>query len=362
MADIKGILTPFGQVGTVLDIEKEVQMSSNWETPMFSFLNRGSAKDVAHVWDEDKVKAMTLTTTSHPTATSLTITVADGSIVPAGVLILVESEVMRVTNVSTNTLTVTRGWGSTAASHVSSISAKIMSPALVVGADAPSAACTLKVRKSNQVQTIVDTILVAGQSRRIYNTGGDPYTYNTKKVGDEQAIRIEMSIYYGTYYKGTASLPGTFQGARSRISTLNTNRGTTITKAVLNTLVSTCRSNGGRPKTLLCGYTFQDALQFLSETKLQTVIEDKTFGVNIMGIQTAHGMLKIIPTPWLLTGSAFMLTDDLMSWCPTDGGQTQLIPLAKTGDADKAMILTEGTLKLACEWAHGYVSGVTGGA
>ena len=129
MANISGVRTVYG-IGTketggriAVDMRDQIAQLEPNESPFITFL-RASKKNtrVAHnpkfEWMEDKLvpNATTLATAiAANNTTSVVVATGDGKLFRAGTILMASTEAMQVTAVSTDTLTVTRGFGGTTA-------------------------------------------------------------------------------------------------------------------------------------------------------------------------------------------------------------------------------------------------------
>lgn len=369
--NLKGLETSFGQVGEFEDLSDIIRDASGYDTPLFSYLARGKATNLTHEWIEDARRKTTTTLAANVTTSISTVTVADGTMFVIGDTILVDSEVMRISNISGSSLTVSRGWGGTAGGlttfHASGATVIRLGYAGIAGADAPSANTTLKTRKSNYVQSFENAVFVSFEERGQRNVGGDEYDYQVAKRMKEHAVAMELSILYGAKKIGTATTPSTSGGLKEFITTTTFNFSGTITQAQFESKLRTIYTNAGadKPDLLLVSPVMLEAMLFWARGTLRTTLADKKIGVEVMQAITPYGIMDVLLDRHLVSGQFFALQTNALKWCPLKGDNsydTKLYPLARTGSYDKAMILTMATLERTQEAAHGFFSGVTGGA
>ena len=103
-------------VGKKESVTDELLLLNPHQTPMISLVGFGeSVSQVERQWFEDEMYADETTVATALTEAATTLAVADGSIFQAKHVVKVGEELLLVTAVSTNSLTVTRGYAGTTA-------------------------------------------------------------------------------------------------------------------------------------------------------------------------------------------------------------------------------------------------------
>jgi len=373
MANIKGSIETFDQVGEHEDLAETIRDASDYDTPVFSFIARGRATNTEHRWVHDRRSAyeVVLSEAAQVTATDTTITLSSAnaaSHIGSGWLVKVDDEFMHVTSVSSTNLTVTRAYsGTTGSSHSSTATMRIVGPLGAQGADALTANATLKVLTSNYTQIFQDTILVSFTERGVRNVGGDEYDYQVMKKLKEHAVHIEEALIHGQLTAPGGSQKGTLRGVRNWITSNTTSAQGVLLKNTFNSKVRAAFQAGGRPDTIIAGYLAIEAMTQWQEIALQSRSGDTEYGANVLSLITPYGKMDVIPSNHVGTdkGDMLILQSNLMKWCPLYGDMnldTKLWNLSRTGSADKSFIYTEGTLEFSNEYAHATLFGVTAGA
>ena len=143
-----------GMINTYLDtttqvrcIEDLIHNVSPEDTPLVKLLglngiNNPPITSTTYEWLKDDL-APTSTTLAEAIASTTTTTCLvaanAGKFIRAGHLIQIDSELIRVTSVATDTATITRGHGSTTpATHLNAAAVELIGFAMVEGADAPA--------------------------------------------------------------------------------------------------------------------------------------------------------------------------------------------------------------------------------
>jgi hypothetical protein len=146
--------------------------------------------------DETKVNGAKITTDT-------SIVVVDGSIFRANDVIKIGDELLKVTAVSTNTLTVVRAYaGTTAANVADQAKVEFQFSEGVEGADARAARYKARAQKSNKTQIFDDTIQLSGTAQAVTQYGvSDLYEYEKQKKQLELALQLEKALINGVAYE-----------------------------------------------------------------------------------------------------------------------------------------------------------------
>ncbi len=120
-----------------------------------------------------------------------------------------------------------------------------------------------------------------------------------------------------------------------------------FTKANLDTVIKQAWVNGGEPRVVMVGPSNkQTASTFTGIATLQKDVPGNTQGV-IVGAADIYvsdfGVHTIVPNRFSRDRTALVL--DMTLWANAELRPMQTVPIAKTGDSDKVMLLTETTLE-----------------
>ncbi len=126
-------------------------------------------------------------------------TVADGTKFRKGHVVQCGSEIVWVSGVSSNTVSVTRGFGaSTPATHANNSALEIIGIAMLEGDDAPAARTTPTTNPYNYTQIFEVPIKVTGTQAALRQYGiADEYKYQTGKAFTSACILLERAIFQG---------------------------------------------------------------------------------------------------------------------------------------------------------------------
>lgn len=318
-----------------------------------------------HIEDELQSQVSSLAGTVANTTTQ-TITVASGDgadkfpsdVATYNTVIRIDQEYMLVTAVSTDDMTVTRGYASTtAATHAASAVVHIISVLRVEGADSRTARARGRTRPSNHLQTFEQPVEISGIQDAIKKLGGitSEIDYQLMQAMRTIALELEKTLIMGVKSQaGTDTTFRTMGGLWALISTNRTSDSGSVDTTALEADIRTVFNAGGVPRAVVCdGKMAQDIANLYSD-RIRTDVDTTIGGVNITSIINPLGVgpIAIIPHRQVAAGEYYML----------DTGKIGLgfvrpffmKDLADDGDADKRAIFGDYTLQLMNEEAHAY--------
>ncbi|MEH2513924.1 hypothetical protein V1291_005278 [Nitrobacteraceae bacterium AZCC 1564] len=256
--------------------------------------------------------------------------------------------------------------------------------AVLEGDDATTDATVPTVRLGNICQISDKVARVSGTQQAVEHAGrGDELGYQkmlkglalkldidailcgtnqAKVVGDDSTARKTASVLSwlktntskGT---GTAADPAAANGAGTRTD------GTQVafTEARLKTVLQSCWTNGGKPNIIMCGGFNKQ--QFSTFTGRSTPMEDarsKKIVASVDVYESDFGVLKVAPSRQVRPRDVLVLQDDMWAIAHLNGRKMVSVPLAKTGDSERAQLLSEYALEARNEKASGGVFDNTG--
>lgn len=317
----------------------------------FRFVNEPHTKCE---WLEDTLGALSGTMAATAASDGTSLTVADGSVFQPGHILLIGSEQLWVSAVSTNTLTVTRAFGGSAATIASNATITIIGMARLEGADSNTIGLTDRTTNSNYTQILHKEVKVTGTHMILAQYGiSDEMAYQGDKVIPELMRLLERHFYYNTAAAaGSATTPRAMGGYQAFI-TDNKVSGATLTQAVFENAVKAAYADGGtgpwlallHPDNYQAVKNFYDTSAFLRIDRSET-----TVGMKINAIQTPFGIVTLLLDRWAKS-SEIPLIDSNHAGFKTYRPFTQE-PLAKTGDWEKSQVVGEFTLCIRQDKAH----------
>ncbi len=237
--------------------------------------------------------------------------VNDGSLFAVGDLVaamladtaLTAEEVMRVTAVATNTLTVTRDVGGTGANDTLAASSALR----IIGSAYEENATLSRVRSTNKT-TIISYAQIFKTPTEISNTKraqeifGEPdEDYQLSESLKEHKKEIEGSGLWGRASESLAS-PGsiwTTMGLKARIATNVTDAGATLTLREFNDFSETAFRFGSAAKLFIAAPRVISAVNWFAQGALRVENATEVFGVNVRRLILPHGELMLARN-WLM--------------------------------------------------------------
>lgn len=251
--------------------------------------------------------------------------------------------------------------------------------AAIEGADATFGTLAPPDKISNTTQNFIGTVQVSGTLREV-NTAGtkDEFARQVAKVGAEINRDIEAALVSANASVfGTGSTPGKLAGAEAWIKT-NAFHGVdgsttgytagavgavvdgdvrSLTEDLLNEMFGAVWEAGGNPEKVLAGQKLKQKISGFSGngTKFQQA-DTQTIYKGVDYYVSDFGRHQIIPHHWISTSTVMAFDPSL--WAVATLRSMKKVDLAKTGDSDKKMLITELTLECRNEAGNGKIADV----
>lgn len=234
-------------------------------------------------------------------------------------------------------------------------------------------------RVSNHTQILWKTVLVSGTARAVKTAGRkDELGYQLAKMGKELKTDIESSIgANNAKVAGNDSTAREFAGLPAWINT-NTSFGggsgadptgdgtdartdgtqRAFTEALLKNVLQQCYTSGSNISMAVVGpFNKQKFSEFSGGATRMDKSEDKKLVAAIDIYISDFGQINVVPDRFTRARDCLLLDPEFLSLDVLRPMQT--IEPAKVSDADPRVILTELTLKVNNEAAHGIVADLT---
>lgn len=323
---------------------------------------------------EDKMRAMESTLNgalADGVGTTVNVAAGDGVLFRAGNIIKVDSELMRVTAVATDALTVVRGvHGTTGAAHSDAAPVLISTHTVQEGADYAQGYTTLTSQWMNHTQIISESVVITGTDKVVgkYGLTVDELEYHAGKLfNNNGSAGIVARLHAQTFYHGekeqrTASLPGAMGGFNSRLSEIpSTNKvdlsGSAVTKDDIHTVIRGIRQNNGNPDILLCNaWGLEKIAGFYADT-IRTTRDETVGGHEITQVLTPHGRVSVLYS-WLCPEDEIYFVDrEKVGWHALRPYTVN--PTVELGDREGAEVLGEYTFLMINPEGHGKISNMS---
>ena len=318
-------------------------------------------------WIEDTLasKASALSAGVDNSTVTIPVTTGHGYKFRQGDIILIDSEKMLVTSVTTDSLTVaTRPYGSTsAASHDSADVVTIVGRAMPEGANATTGASTDPTLPYNYAQIISQAVQVSGTEEVIQRYGiDDPLTYQMGKLfsnngaAGELAQALAKTFYYGERVQRSASAYGSMGGFKTFVTTnVTALSSAALQKSDIHTKIRAIRVAGGRCTHIVGGSWAIEKITQMYEGNI-TRMEDATRGGSVITkIITPHGQVEVIFDWMCPEGELYFFDKDKLGWVTLRPFTPKEI--APLGDYTMRDIVGEYSCVLQNQLSHGLITG-----
>jgi len=358
------------------DVSDLIGIISPYETPLLDALGDPlrEATSTHHEWLEDALlpnkDAINDSTWTDPSSDT-DFDVDNGSRFRVGDQIQVEGseELMFVTGVNNDTLTVIRGYAGTTAENLADNQIiNILGNAALEGADKPNARFTNRARYGNYTQIFTATVEVSGTDMAASQLGlADEMDYQKQERLRELLRDLENTVINGgqpaSSPEGSGTVRRTMNGTIQHLSTnvFHTGdsgfpSGTDLDEAKINYVLRKIweNSNGNVDLIVVGGFQKRKINAFSSDSRTYAA-GDTTYVDMISVYESDFGVCRIVTTRWLPQDSVLLLDSSRISVLPLAGRSFHFKPLASSGDYECGELIGEYTLELKNEAAHGLI-------
>ena len=358
------------------DVSDLVGIVSPYETPLLDALGdpMREATSTHHEWLEDELlpnkDAINDSTFTDPAADT-DFVVDNGSRFRVGDQIQVEGseELMLVTAIDGNTLTVVRGYaGTTAEDLVDNQVINILGNAALEGDDKPGVRFSNRSRCGNYTQIFTAVVEVSGTDMAASQLGlADEMDYQKQERLRELLRDLENTVVNGgepaSDPQGSGSVRRSMKGVIQHLSTnvFHTGdsgfpTGTDLNEAKINYVLRRIweNSNGNVNLIVVGGFQKRKINTFCSENRTFAA-NDTTFTDMVSIYESDFGICRIITSRWVPQDAVLLLDSSRVSVLPLAGRSFHFKPLASSGDYECGELISEYTLELKNETAHGLI-------
>lgn len=361
-----------------IDMSEKIALLQPSATPLITFLKRAksnskSATNPEFKWMEDDLGARwdAINNGAGYLAADTSIAVDHGDYFFIGAVIKIPrtGEVVLVTNIVTNTLTVVRGYGTTAAAALVD-----NDPLCIIGNANEEGSGTLTL-KSTQEGVVTNYTQIFKTPFGVTNTqdasdmyGGSDLTYQQKKKGIEHMVDMARAFYFGQKKLDTSGThpKRTTAGLLTFLSANNYDAGGQLTQSEFDQNVcEVLFKYGAKEKLMLCSARVLSVINSWGLGKLQIKQGETTFGLAIVEYLSPFGILNLVHEPLfegaVYGGYAACIDVDNIRYRPLKGRDTKLETNIQANDADerKDQYITEAGLEARLPQTHALLTGVT---
>ncbi len=369
---------------TAEDVSDILSLVSPFETPLLDHLGdpQRAATSTVHEWIEDElfpnsdfVNDATIADPLNDTAFD----VANGNRFQVGDQIQTDGsrEVMLVTSISGNTITVVRGYGSTPNQSLSNNTAiHILGNAALEGGDRPATRFTNRVRKNNFTQIFTASVEVSGSQLAAQQIAvADEMDYQKQERLRELIRDLENSVINGvsptSSPEGSSTVRRTMKGVIPHIVTNNFQNGASgfpsgggagtdeLNELQINTALRNIWENSaGQVDTIVVnGFQKRRINSFITASR-RFRPTDESFRDLVSVYESDFGVCRIIMSRWVPADTVLLLDSSRIDVLPMAGRSFQFKKLASAGDSEVGQVIGEYTLELRNTNAHGLIRGL----
>lgn len=321
-------------------------------------------------WLEDSMspRSGTIAEDLDTSETGVDVASGNGDYLKAGDVLKIDSELMYVSSVATDTATVIRGFGgSTAASHSNGAAWTLATIARLEGADFTTGHTTAVSNPYNYTQILSEAVKVTGSEQKDTKYGiNDTMAYHIAKLiggGDgigskgkagKLAIALQQIFYYGKRAQGSATTARAAGGFEQFVTTNVTNAASeALTRKRIEDLMERCYLAGGTPDKIICNSWAKRKITSFYEDLIRTERSEERGGSTITTIVTDFGEIEVVFDKWCPSDRLYLIEPEKMGWVtyrPFD-----VVDRASTGDYMVKDVIGEYSFVLVNETAHGYI-------
>ncbi len=358
------------------DVSDLTGIISAYETPLLDALGdpMREASSTHHEWLEDELlpnkDAINDSTFTDPDVDTEFI-VDHGSRFRVGDQIQVEGseELMLVTSINGNALTVVRGYAGTTAEDLADDQAvNILGNAALEGADKPGVRFSNRSRCGNWTQIFAAAVEVSGTDMAASQLGlADEMDYQKQERLREMLRDLENTVINGgqpaSNPQGSDSARRSMKGIIQHLATniFHTGdsefpAGADLDEAKINYVLRKIweASSGNVDLIVVGGFQKRKINAFCADSRAYGA-GDTTFTNMVSIYESDFGVCRIATTRWMPQDAVLLLDSSRISVLPLGGRSFHFKPLASGGDYECGELIGEYTLELRNEAAHGLI-------
>ena len=250
-----------------------------------------------------------------------------------------------VTSISSETLTITRSLGATAAAAmVAGDGLYIVGNLNEENSGARNVNMTQSASASNYTQIFKTSIAVSGTEKEANLYGGKDLPYLRAKHGTQHALDIERAFWWGEKSTDTSGTQGhprrATGGVLEFIETNNAyvqDQGGILTAPDFNTFLREGFTYGDTTKYLFAGGKMIQAINEFARGQIQMRPNEKSYGMQISEYITPFGKINIVHNPLFVedyAGHGFLLDMECFKYVAMNNRDTKLYTNVQANDID----------------------------
>lgn len=342
--------------------------------------------DVKFEWFEDGHISGRTAITAAATATAQTVTVEDSTLYIPGKMLLVEEtgEIMRVIGVTGSNLEVTRGWGGTATSALTTaMNLVTVGNAFEEGSTRPTSQMQQGSPRTNLVQIFRTNWSITGTAKAVkYRMGNKRAEVRTQAVS-QHAEDMERAFMWGV--RSATNLNGSpFTTTDGMVTQIRNNGGLVVAAAsegtagqlhmvdfrsFLREIFETQIKGEPNERLSLCGNSVLEVINRMVELEstYNIKVDENKYGIKVSKVMTPFGDLSLVTHP--LMNESPLWREELYVMHPAGISKRTLRPTFDTAydeksqssnglDAESGDIVTEAGLQVKGAKCMGIYTGI----
>jgi uncharacterized protein DUF5309 len=328
-------------------------------------------EDTTFYWNEEALNPDQVTVSSASqtsTSTSIALTTGHGTRVHIGDLLRDlrsgSTETMEVTDISGDSLTVTRTYNSTVAASIASAATLVVEPAFQEGSDIGADKSVKPIARSNFTQIVFagDLLITRSQlSRTMATIAMDVDRQLANRAKELKRYWTSIAIYgekagssgSDSVYRTTLGLRGWI---RDNSGVLEANAAA-LSLTNLNTVNKSIVDKGEYVNTLLIGTDLVNSVNAIDASNRRLVESDREVGYFVERVLLGQGNeVEVVIDGRVMTGDAFLYPKSKFRWRPLKGGAMFIIAATDFVDGVKRRIGSEAGIEVRQPEAMGYLS------
>ncbi len=358
------------------DVSDLIGIITPYETPLLDALGDPlyEARSTHYEWFEDELLPNRDTINDGSIGDPLNETsfdVANGDRFRVGDQIQIESseELMLVTLINNETITVTRGYAGTEKEDiVNGQVINILGNATLEGASKPQARFTNRLRQGNYTQIFAAAVEVSGTDIAASQLGlADEMDYQKQQRLRELVRDLENTVVNGgqptSTPEGSTSVRRSMNGIIQHLATNIMHSGDSgfpsggaLDEDTINLMLRQIweNSNGNVDLIVVNGFQKRKINAFTADSRSYTAGDIKF--TNMISIyESDFGVCRIVTSRWMPQDAVLFLDSSRINVLPLLGRSFHFKPLASGGDYECGELIGEYTLELKNETAHGLI-------
>lgn len=351
--------------GIAEDVSAIISMISPHETPVLDRLVQApkEATNVLHEWLEDELNPNTIVSsdTAGSVVTTVTVAALDGTAVTAflqvGAILSSNAtgEYLQISAITGNILTLTRGFGGTLAATIDAgANLFVISDAALEGADVTGDISRPRGRQTNFTQIFKKDIIISGTVEAQEHLGGvtNEMDYQRTQRLRESLRDLEKAMIRGKTSLNTIGSTTAFRtmdGVLARLVTNVTTLGSVgaLTSSRLDDIIEGAWDQGGTDLDLIVADSkFKKQIGTFNATRIDVVNRDGRHFNNVNVFEGTFGEHEVILGRWMPKNSLMVISTQRVNVPPLRGRSYRFVPVSRTGDAEKGMIIGEYTVEV----------------